>query len=328
MNRKFVMVCKAMEGTNTNTSQELFEKDTAALPETDLFGEAVEVKTVLRDRFIEPPFTVLNANGGEWMKRKKAWSRLGIKSELGRDGFETYGSSITKLKVKLAGGKGEEMSKISIFDPVLCEVSYRWFCPEGGTILDPFTGGSVRGIVAKYLGYDYAGIDLSEKQVEANRANAVEIFGPAPEDNPRWFVGDSEAVLSSSKQTNLFDMVFSCPPYADLEVYSNDPRDLSNMEYAGFRQKYRSIIKESVRLLKRGGFAVFVVGEVRNKANSGYYYGFVPDTISAFVDAGAGFYNEAILVTAYGSAMLRTRPFTTSRKMVKVHQNILVFKKY
>jgi 16S rRNA G966 N2-methylase RsmD len=313
-----------MEGTNT-TVQELFDKDTAALPNTDLFGEAVEVKTVLRHRFIEPPFTVLNANGGEWMKRKRAWSRLGIKSELGRDGFETYGSSITKLKVRLAGG-GEEMSKISIFDPVLCELSYRWFCPEGGTILDPFAGGSVRGIVAKYLGYEYAGIDLSGKQIEANRANAEEIFGADP--HPRWFIGDSEAVLASCKQSNLFDLVFSCPPYADLEVYSNDPRDLSNMEYAGFRQKYRAIIAESVRLLKRGGFAVFVVGEVRNKANSGYYYGFVPDTVQAFVDAGAGYYNEAILVTALGSAMLRTKPFTKSRKMVKVHQNILVFKKY
>jgi hypothetical protein len=36
----------------------------------------------------------------------------------------------------------------SIFDPVLCEIAYRWFCPSGGTVLDPFAGGSVRGIVA------------------------------------------------------------------------------------------------------------------------------------------------------------------------------------
>ncbi|MGB3315839.1 MAG: DNA methyltransferase, partial [Albidovulum sp.] len=42
-------------------------------------------------------------------------------------------------------------SGTSIFDPVLCEIAYRWFCPQGGTVLDPFAGGSVRGIVASQL---------------------------------------------------------------------------------------------------------------------------------------------------------------------------------
>lgn len=30
--------------------------------------------------------------------------------------------------------------------PVLCELAYRWFCLAGGLVLDPFAGGSVRGI--------------------------------------------------------------------------------------------------------------------------------------------------------------------------------------
>lgn len=318
---------------------EIFEgNEKLSLPEENLFGESIEVKTVLRDRFVEPPFTVLNANGGEWLKRKRAWGRLGIKSELGRDGFDTYGNSITKLKAKLDGPqikveggayekkrKRKEMSNISIFDPVVCELMYRWFCPEGGYILDPFAGGSVRGVVAKYLGFNYAGVDLSAKQIEANRKNAAEIFKGDPE--PNWFIGDSEAVLASSEQGNLFDMVFSCPPYADLEVYSRDAKDLSNMSYEQFIVKYRAIIAQAVRLLKPGGFAAFVVGEVRDKRRAGAYYNFVGDTVTAFIDAGADYYNEAILVTAYGTAMLRTKQFTTSRKMVKVHQNILVFRK-
>lgn len=317
---------------------ELFEQEKLSLPEENLFGETIEVKTVLRDRFIEPPFTVLNANGGEWLKRKRAWGRLGIKSELGRDGFDTYGNSITKLKAKLDGPQikveggayekkrnRKEMSNISIFDPVVCELMYRWFCPEGGYILDPFAGGSVRGVVAKYLGFNYAGVDLSAKQIEANRINAAEIFKGEPE--PDWFIGDSEAVLASSEQGGIFDLVFSCPPYADLEVYSKDPKDLSNMGYDQFVVKYRAIIAQAVRLLKRGGYAAFVVGEVRDKQRNGAYYNFVGDTVSAFIDAGAEYYNEAILVTAYGTAMLRTKQFTKSRKMVKVHQNILVFRK-
>ena len=31
----------------------------------------------------------------------------------------------------------------SVFCPVLCELMLRWFCPAGGSVLDPFAGGSV-----------------------------------------------------------------------------------------------------------------------------------------------------------------------------------------
>ena len=41
----------------------------------------------------------------------------------------------------------------SIFDPVLCELTYRWWCPKDGVVLDPFAGGSVRGVVAAWLGH-------------------------------------------------------------------------------------------------------------------------------------------------------------------------------
>src|SRR5262245_3097984 len=38
----------------------------------------------LADRFMVPPFTVLNAREGWWQERKAAWLALGIQSELGR----------------------------------------------------------------------------------------------------------------------------------------------------------------------------------------------------------------------------------------------------
>jgi len=40
----------------------------------------------LSDRFMIPPFSVLNAREGWWQNRKKAWLAIGIKSELGRGG--------------------------------------------------------------------------------------------------------------------------------------------------------------------------------------------------------------------------------------------------
>jgi hypothetical protein len=45
-----------------------------------------EPKGNLSDRFMIPPFSVLNAREGWWQNRKRAWLALGIKSELGRGG--------------------------------------------------------------------------------------------------------------------------------------------------------------------------------------------------------------------------------------------------
>ena len=114
----------------------------------------------------------------------------------------------------------------SIFDPVVCEIAYRWFCPPGGAVLDPFAGGSVRGVVASKLGRPYTGIDLRAEQIDANRAQAAQICG---EPMPRWVCGDSREVIPALAQNGIapqFDFIYSCPPYGDLEVYSDDPRDL------------------------------------------------------------------------------------------------------
>lgn len=179
----------------------------------------------------------------------------------------------------------------------------------------------MRGIVANYLGYNYTGIDIRQEQIDSNREQASEILDV--DRQPNYYVGDSNKVLD--KLTMEYDLVFSCPPYADLEVYSDLEGDISNMKYDDFLVAYRSIIKKACFRLKKGGFACFVVGEVRGK--NGNYIGFVPDTIKAFTDCGMGFYNEAILLNPIASASMRADGNMKTRKLVKVHQNVLVFKK-
>lgn len=208
----------------------------------------------------------------------------------------------------------------SIFDPVLTELAYRWFCPPSGLILDPFAGGSVRGIVAAMLGRMYVGIDLRPEQVEANRAQAEHI---TPDNLPAWIVGDSRNL--SALVTDPIDFIFSCPPYYDLEVYSDNPNDISTLPtYDEFMIVYASIIGQAVGLLKDNRFACFVVGDIRDK--KGFYCNFVSDTIKAFENAGARLYNEAVLVTAVGSLPIRVRKqFESGRKLGKTHQNVVVF---
>lgn len=226
----------------------------------------------------------------------------------------------------LSGGcsDGDEgvASGTSIFDPVLCELAYSWFCPPGGTILDPFAGGSVRGVVASRLGRQYVGVELREEQVAANKAQGDELCS---DPMPVWHIGDSRNIDRIAGDVEA-DMVFSCPPYADLEVYSDNPNDLSTLKYEDFKPAYFEIIAKACAQLKDNRFACFVVGDVRDK--KGNYYNFVGDTVEAFKAAGLHFYNEAILVTSVGSLPIRVgRQFASGRKLGKTHQNVLVFVK-
>jgi len=208
----------------------------------------------------------------------------------------------------------------SIFDPVLCELAYKWFCPTNGQVVDPFAGGSVRGIVASLLGYKYYGIELRQEQVDANKEQYTTICPEAKE--LTWACGDAIDELSNAPDA---DFIFTCPPYGDLERYSDDPRDLSTMEYHTFIANYKRIILRVVQKLKQNRFACFVVGDFRDP-KTGNYRNFIGDTIAGFIDAGCGYYNEAILVTAVGSLPIRiTKQFTASRKLGKTHQNMLVF---
>lgn len=287
----------------------------------DLFGEVIVTDPILRDQFIEPPFSVLDTKSGNWQRRKKLWSLLGMKSEVGRNAKSINSGTDMYREISKKEGYNNKDNYTSIFDPALCEVLYKWFCDENGTILDPFAGGSVRGIVANKLGYKYTGIDIRQEQIDSNRNQGLDILEVT--NQPNWYCGDSNEVLEGFNKE--FDFVFSCPPYADLEVYSDLEGDISNKPYKEFLSLYESIIEKSCKLLKKDGLACFVVGEVRDK--KGNYIGFVPDTIKAFEKCGMKFYNEAILLNPIASASMRANGNMKSKKLVKVHQNILVFKK-
>jgi len=534
-----------------------------------------------------PPLSVLDARQGLWQERKRAWIACGPRSELGREGLAASSDRAGLLD------RGRVLGAGSLFDPVLCELAYRWFCPSGGAVLDPFAGGSVRGVVAGLLGRHYTGIDLSAKQIEANRKQWEEIrkslggqivavppaetpdsvewqtpvekhgafwlkrddhfvragarggkvrtcwalaqgapglvtagsrqspqvnivariaralgvpcrvhvpsgkltpelvaaqeagaelvqhrpgyntvllararadaadrgwreipFGmecqeaveqtasqvppkfpkgvrrlvvpvgsgmslagvlaglahqgirlpvigvtvgadpakrldryapgwrervelvdsgvdyhqsaretqldgvaldpiyeakclpflkpgallwcvgirPSAEDAPQtaeapapvWVHGDSRRAIT--KRLGQADLVFSCPPYFDLERYSDNPQDLSSMDWAEFLEGYREIISKSVERLAADRFAVWVIGDVRDKR--GDYRDLVGETCRAFLEVGCVLYNRAVLVTPVGSTMIHAgRTFRAARKLGRTHQEVLVFLK-
>lgn len=257
------------------------------------------------------PFSILDTRSKEWQERKRWWiNTYNIQSELGREDTQSR-------------ARFWEDNTVSIFDATLCEKMYEWFCPKEGRVLDPFAGGSVRGIVATEMGFIYNGIDLSDEQIEANKKQSSK---------PNWITGDSEWVIDSIYNKTQ-DFVFTCPPYYDLEKYTNNPADLSNMDADSFDKKYYSILKKAAAKLKDNRFFAVVVSEVREQSVTGNYKigkykGLVWKTIKACEEAGLCFYNDMILFNSqHQASRVVDTYFERNRKVASVHQNILVFVK-
>ena len=317
---------------------------------------------LLKDRFIVPPFSIFDTRQGYWQERKNLWKSLGIKSELGRadnltynlgcfnyddekerqkalhenpisnfDGYQDKEKSKFGKCLSDSIGEAYERKNVqatSIFDPVLTEIMYRWFSREGDKIIDPFAGGSVRGVIAACLGRSYTGIDLSKNQVEANKEQFAEMNKKFSDikGTATWINGDS--LYCKELAEDKYDMLLTCPPYYDLEVYSEEEGDISNCDtYEEFMQTFEKIIDNACSMLKDNSFAVCVVGDVRDK-KTGAYYNFVGDTVNAFRKAGLHYYNEGILVNVTGTLPVRVgKQFNSGRKFGKQHQNILCFYK-
>lgn len=266
------------------------------------------VKGSLATDFVVPPFSVLNTVAGEWQDRKKNW--MGLIADKGESREKTLSDS------ELMSGIN---SGVSILDAVLAELVVKWFGLPMGKAFDPFAGDTVFGYVAASLGMDFTGIELRQEQVTLNQARVDSAKLQA-----KYICDDA---LNSSKyiKPNSQDLIFSCPPYADLEEYSNLPNDISNMSHKDFYKVYTQVLANTFNLLKPNRFAVITVAEVRNK--QGEYINLVPKTIDIMVKAGYIYYNEIILVNSCGTLPQRVRRYMRNRKIGSRHQNMLVFYK-
>lgn len=323
-------------------------------------GGDPEDRPSLAERFLIPPFDVLDSRQGWWRARKRQWLALGIRSEEGRrrDGDGDGGSALTfegwarrdpkyyEKKRAAEAMTGQELTTAqfeaefyqppenglaggtSIFDPVLCELAYRWFSPPDADVLDPFAGGSVRGIVAAALGRRYTGNDLSAAQVKANREQASLFIADGvfqSDAAPVWSAGDSAEWVDTLKPGSA-DLIFTCPPYYDLEAYGDDPADLSAMSYEAFDRAYEKILTGAARALRPARFAVIVTGDARDKR--GHLHDLRGATIRAAATAGLAYYSGAILVTPLGPLpTVAARTFTGTRLLSRTHQDVLVFVK-
>lgn len=268
------------------------------------------VKGSMAEKYGQPPFSILDTRKADWAERKRYWrEKIGDNGE-SREG--TLGRTDSII--------GSFNNGVSLLDPVLAELMVAWFGLEGGVAFDPFAGDTVFGYVCGSNGVTFKGIELREEQAILNQERCNK------DGLPCVYYNDTSENMDEYIEDESVDLIFSCPPYADLEVYSDDPRDLSNMDTSSFFEVYKRILQKTFSKLKDNRFAVIVMGEVRGK--NGNYIGTIPKTIQIMEEAGYSYYNELILVNGAGTLPLRAgKVMQASRKIGKMHQNILVFLK-
>lgn len=285
--------------------------ETVADVEDDEYEDTSETGSLARD-FIIPPFNIFDARGGAWNERKKLWRKF----------IKDNGESREGLLMNGKMGKSE-FATVSLLDPVLSEIVVKWFAPhkENNNIFDCFAGDTVFGFVSSYLGNNFTGIELREEQATLNQQRANEYNLSAV-----YHCDDGRNVLEHIEEESQ-DLFFSCPPYFDLEVYSDKENDASNQEsYEDFYKILDEAFTNSMKALKQNRFAVVVVGDVRDK-KSGGYYPFTDDIKATMKKAGLVHYNDITLINQFGSAGFRARNTFKSRKLVNVKQYVLVFYK-
>lgn len=300
----------------------------------------------LNDRFVVPPFSILDTRKGYWQERKKKWRELiGDMGESRNDTLiqspeikykdlyqrtrqhrEELGISFKEYLDKYVPDdvKEHEAGKIlsagvSLLDPVMAEIVCRWFGLENCKTFDCFAGDSVFGYVSAYLGNDFTGVELRPEQVSLNNERVEGMTA-------RYICDDGQNVARHIAPASQ-DLLFSCPPYFDLEKYSDLENDASNQDsYEDFIKILENAFKSAVTCLKDDRFAVVVVGDMRDKS-TGFYYDFCGDIKRIFKEAGMPLYNEIILIESGASTALRASRYMETRKVAKMHQNILVFYK-
>ena len=263
----------------------------------------------LTDMFVVPPYSILDTRQGYWQERKAEWKFL----------INDKGES---REEKLSGSPimADINNGVSILDPVMAELVNKWFLPakSGCKTFDPFAGDTVFGYVSGYLGHTFTGVELRKEQADLNNARVQGMDCK--------YINDDGQNVGKHIGAETQDLLFSCPPYFNLEHYSDLPNDASNQAtYGEFMQIIENAFSSAIECLKENRFAVVVCGDVRGKTKGGAYYGFPDDIKKVFERNGMHLYNELILIEQSGTLAQRVGRFMNLRKVGKCHQNVLVF---
>jgi len=159
-------------------------------------------------------------------------------------------------------------TRVSNFRPVIAKAVIERYSRKGQAVLDFSSGYSGRLLGCAALDRSYLGIDPDTNQVRNSRKLLATLRNVMSlTRNHTIESGCAEDLLPSLKRSS-YDLIFSSPPYFNLERYSEEPTQ-SYIRYPRYRLWKEHFLERtlvaSARLLRDGGYLVI------NVANSGGY---------------------------------------------------------
>lgn len=253
-----------------------------------------------------PPYSVLDAAGGWWQHRCAYWQALGCRDAGRRPTVIRRGPTSASEQ----SGNVNAVAAGSQFSPVLTELLVSYYSEPGDRIVDPFCGGPVRGFVANAMQREYHGFDVRWEQIGAN-------YEQYP-DAELWAHGDARYYKYEGAE-----MVLTCPPYHDLERYSDQQNDLSAMRWDDFETAHLAAIANAAKQMATNGYIVWVVGDFR--APSGQLRSF-PDLVARQMESiGLSIWNRHVVRHPLVTAPMRwRRQWDATRKGTTTHGEVIV----
>ena len=261
------------------------------------------------ERFGRIPGSVWETSHRMSLEQRRLRALVG---DVGQSRIETVHSGV-------AGGFNPDAPP-SVFNPELAGLLVTAYTAPGEYIVDPFAGGGTRAVIATALGRTYFGIDVRAPEVDRVNGRLEEL----------GLHTEADVVVGSSTDRSVWptdpDALITCPPYWNLEVYSDDPMDLSTAPtYTAFLSSISDVVEHSFSVLREGALSVWVVGDIRHR-KTGELLDFPGDLTRIHQEAGFFLYDKVIYRNAspFG-ASLRSGIFDKTRRTVRQHEYVLVF---
>jgi len=196
-------------------------------------------------------------------------------------------------------------------------------------ILDPCCGRGTRSVTSLFLGRKYVGFDVCPKTVDLNRTVIDQHFRETKQ-NADFYNDDGCEMHPFIGQKDVFDAVFTSPPYLGTERHSGADGDLSYMDIEQFESSIKKMFANLFRLVKPSDFkqktlhpVIFTVGSRRFGENGLYDMDYHFQRIAQ--DAGFRLWDKVINENSSPAVATGFNDKYNRGYVAKVHETTLIW---
>ncbi len=288
-----------------------------------------EIRKQIITKYGEVPTTIWNPNYG-WGKHVHQLRSRG-QNQVAQEKHKKmkYDRKLSKaFKMSSINVRGKSAG-VSTFPPDVAKRIVLFYSEKNDTVLDPCAGHNSRMQITYELERNYIGYDVSKEFMKFNRKVLNEITGKGSQKllfQPKTSITLREQTSEKLVEDNdSIDMIYTSPPYWDLEYYGDEPEQLGYKHtYEEFLNKLQTIINECYRVIKKGKYCIFNINDFRKNS---IYYTYHADVISLFRKAGFIIHDVVIIKWANALGACFASQVESRKVCAKIHEYLIIGKK-